>query len=100
MLVAQSGGWGPAAHADWPQAFKAATRCLLLAAHRQARDGGAAANAHGGADGRAARAARRAQGKASRLQGPAAAEARLGSLPSELLQQVVAVAAFPVSAWM
>ena len=89
MLVAQSGGWGPAAHADWPQAFKAATRCLLLAAHRQARDGGAAANAHGGADGRAARAARRAQGKASRLQGPAAAEARLGSRNRRQLHQAL-----------
>ncbi|KAL4457389.1 hypothetical protein ABPG75_012254 [Micractinium tetrahymenae] len=92
LLVARGEAWSPARHADWPEAFKAAVCCLLLAAHRQpAVDNASVAQS----------AARRRRGKAARLAGPAAASsAGLSSLPQELLLKIAGLAAVPMSAWL
>lgn len=98
MLVATGGSWSTQAHAIWPPAFKQVVQTLLLSAHRLAQQAGSCGGSSSGHGSRAARAARRA----ARWDSGAAADcgATLGSLPLELLLQIVERAAFPVSLWM
>lgn len=93
LIVARGEAWSSSRHVDWPDAFKAAVRCLLLAANTKA----------GTAQDSAAqqRVDRRRRGKAPRLSAPAGAgSASLASLPQELLLKIVELAAAPMSEWL
>lgn len=68
--------WSPPQHRRYPPAFRGAARALLLAAHR-AHASGAHTKVH--------------------LEG--APTPTLGSLPLPLLEGVVRLAAYPLSAW-
>ena len=87
VLVAKGGEWDTANHTVWPQLFKVAVQALLLSAHRLARSSGERGRAS-----RAERAARRSSG------GQAATT--LAALPIDLLVQIAAKAASPMSMWM
>lgn len=63
--------WVPTSHSRFPEPFRAAVRCLLLAAHR-------CASQPGGRSG----------------------GATLGQLPPDLLLQIAGAAASPYSAWL
>ncbi len=92
LLVARGQVWSPASHVNWPDAFKAAVRCLLLTANSKAG---------GGKGSVARRSERRRRGKAPRLAGAvAASSAGLHSLPQELLLKIVGLAAEPMSRWL
>lgn len=65
--------WSPATHARFPPDFQAAVRALLLAAQRGA--GAAATGSNEGAG-------------------------RLAQLPPDVLQRIVGLAAYPLSAWV
>lgn len=88
VLVAKQGRWSTDAHACWAPGFKASVRALLLASHRLAHGGGG-----GGSSSVRPRAARRTAPSAG------SGGATLGCLPAEVLVQIVAQAALPMSAW-
>ena len=70
--------WSPSTHSRYPRAFRRACRALLLAARRaSAMDLGLSCSAPG-------------------LQPPA----HLGSLPADVLLQILRQAAFPLSLWV
>lgn len=88
LFVARGGAldWTTSAHNNWPDRFKAATRALLLAAHRSARN--SPRQYHGAGSSKAA------------CPATSAAATGLASPPHDLLLHVVRLAASPMSAWV
>ncbi|KAL4452360.1 hypothetical protein ABPG75_008022 [Micractinium tetrahymenae] len=102
-LVLNQQPWTPGCHRAFPAPFKRAARAFLLAAHRQAALGVAAAEAaaaaEADAEAAAAAAAAAADGGGGVQQEGQAASWCLGALPDGVLLQIIAAAAYPLSAW-
>ena len=81
--------WTPATHRRFPPVFRAATKTLLLVARRGAAV--AAAELEAG-DQQAAAAAAELPAQPSNA-------ALLAQLPTDVLQQIIRLAAYPLSAW-
>ncbi|KAL4436508.1 hypothetical protein ABPG75_003647 [Micractinium tetrahymenae] len=99
-LAIQHPAWSPAQHHRFPPSFKAAVRTLLLAAHHLSRTtasiGGQQGGTRGGRRSRQQPRGRRRTATVAAATGPAAS---MGSLPRELLLQVLGLAAHPLSSW-
>ena len=79
VFVARSGGWSPATHYHWPDAFKAATNTLLLAGSLTLGTG---------------------TGNVAASRGARPAPAGLAALPADVLLRILQLAAAPMSAWL
>ena len=84
LFVARGGTWSPTTHHNWPDAFKAAARVLLLAGSRIGGAGSAACSAAGSAAGSAG----------------GGSGCRLAVLPESVLLHIIQLAAAPMSSWL
>lgn len=79
-FAVQRSAWTLEQHASFPPAFRAAARTFMLAAHRHSSGGGLPA-------------AQQAATAAAARHHP------LGTLPQAVLENIVGLAAYPLSAW-
>ncbi|KAL4431399.1 hypothetical protein ABPG75_006655 [Micractinium tetrahymenae] len=92
VFLARGGTWSRAEHHRWPDAFKAATRTLLLA--------GSAAGEQPVAEAAAVGSKRRRRRVRATGDGPTVRGGRLMVLPAGALLRVLQLAAAPMSAWL
>lgn len=103
LFAAQGGSWSPATHHHWPAAFKAAACTLLLAGSRSGSSAGGGTAAGGDSSTHHSRQAarwRRREAAAAAAGVGLQAGCPLDAMPAELLLQVIAAAAQPLSAWL
>ncbi|KAL4431391.1 hypothetical protein ABPG75_006647 [Micractinium tetrahymenae] len=92
VFLARGGTWSRAEHHRWPDAFKAATRTLLLA--------GSAAGEQPVAEAAAGSSKRRRRRGRAAGDGPSPRGGMLAALPAGALLRVIELAAAPMSAWL